>query len=692
MDTKSRSFSHSKILKVIAFTLVVASFTSMVLLGFSTLNNPTVDVFDNPFEDNYYSSGDYNMKIHEISTDLIDLAVKYKNEEYIKAGNSINKEELKYEKEKLFQDFTESDKYNEQLSYQENYKKFQSIYEEDYKKELESTKNRLIRQDLTNFRNIKSKLVQMKGLIYYVKKDENIFTNTKENSINDFKKYPAYIVSDENEYSVYPKEFTKQGNLSDQFSKVDKIEIAFTKDYIDQNISDWEQSRELIKDAMYKMIVLISVLLLSLLYLFIVIGKRRFKHKQVEISSIDKIYTDINFISIFSIIGIWAVIVTDITQNLTYKASFILIGVVSAISCTIVLFLLLSLVRHIKDRTIIKHSVIFIVINKIYELVKDIYDSGNVAIKVAVAVIVYPIVAALSVFFFPIIIALAVWYTHRKVKDYQSIKSGVKKIKNGEVDHKIYIEKEGEFKNLAENINSIGEGFNSAIDNELKSERLKTELITNVSHDIRTPLTSIITYIDLIKREDDLEKLKGYVEVLEQKSNRLKILTDDLFEASKASSGNIPVNYEKIDIVSLVTQGLGELDSQVKESRLDFKITKTDAKMYVKADGRLLWRSIENLLTNIFKYSLKRSRVYIDILDIRDEVEINMKNISSYELNISSDELMERFKRGDDSRSSEGSGLGLSISKSLIEAQGGSFEILIDGDLFKVRIKLPKFK
>ncbi|MES9682110.1 sensor histidine kinase [Gottfriedia acidiceleris] len=219
---------------------------------------------------------------------------------------------------------------------------------------------------------------------------------------------------------------------------------------------------------------------------------------------------------------------------------------------------------------------------------------------------------------------------------------------------------------------------------------MKTELITNVSHDIRTPLNSIITYVDLLKKEKDPIKVQEYVEVLDQKSQRLKLLTDDLFEAAKASSGTIPVHLERIDILSLLTQGLGEVNAKVEALDLTFKINHPQNKLYVAADGKLLWRSVENLLSNIFKYALRGSRVYIDIEDMGNDILLTFKNISAYELNISADELMERFKRGDESRNSQGSGLGLSIAKSLIEIQKGQFSIQVDGDLFKAMIRLPK--
>ena len=277
------------------------------------------------------------------------------------------------------------------------------------------------------------------------------------------------------------------------------------------------------------------------------------------------------------------------------------------------------------------------------------------------------------------------------MKDFNKIQVGAELMREGNLQHYIDIDGKGEFSTLASNINGINEGFKQAVHNELKNERMKTELITNVSHDIRTPLTSLITYTDLLKTETDPEKVREYIEILDQKSKRLKVLTDDLFAAAKASSGDIPIDLQKIDVVALVNQGIGEVSELISAQELDFKLNYPEEKMYVTADGKLLWRAIENVLSNIFNYALEGSRVYIDIL-VNDEqtmTMINFKNISKYELNITEEELMERFKRGDESRTSQGSGLGLSITKSLIENQNGTFEINIDGDLFKSMISLP---
>ena len=277
------------------------------------------------------------------------------------------------------------------------------------------------------------------------------------------------------------------------------------------------------------------------------------------------------------------------------------------------------------------------------------------------------------------------YYILRKLWYLSYIMDGTERIKNGDIHHKLKLIGQDNFTTLADNINNIRDGLDKAIDNQLKSERMKSELITNVSHDLKTPLTSIINYIELIKKEEDIspEYLKDYVNVLDSKSKRLKILIEDLFEASKASSGNIELNMEKIELTQLLRQSIGEMEEKLSEANLDLKVNVPEEKAYIRADGRRLYRVLENLLSNISKYSLPNTRVYIDITRNEGIVRLTMKNISSYELNFNPEEIMERFKRADESRNTEGSGLGLAIARDLVNLQGGTFEIDIDGDLFK---------
>lgn len=243
---------------------------------------------------------------------------------------------------------------------------------------------------------------------------------------------------------------------------------------------------------------------------------------------------------------------------------------------------------------------------------------------------------------------------------------------------------------IAHMINRIGTGLERALQEKVKSERLKADLITNVSHDIKTPLTSIINYVDLLKREKiPNEKVQEYLNVLDQKSQRLKTLTEDLVEASKASSGNLKLEMAKLDLVEMIWQTNGEFEEKYAIRHLELVSSLPDESMIIEADGRRLWRVLENLYNNAFKYAMEHSRVYTDVSRVDGMAYFTIKNVSENPLNINGEELTERFVRGDVSRSTEGSGLGLSIAQSLTKLQGGTFEILIDGDLFKVRVGFP---
>lgn len=297
----------------------------------------------------------------------------------------------------------------------------------------------------------------------------------------------------------------------------------------------------------------------------------------------------------------------------------------------------------------------------------------------------------LSVYTAPLLsIALSVisiFIIKDKVNKIEQIRNGIDKIKNGNIEHKIEIKKDLLFDDIVKDINEIGKTINIAVEERLKSERMKNELITNVSHDLKTPLTAIINYISLMKKEDIQPKhLKDYVQVLDKRSQRLKILIEDLFEASKIGSNNIELNLEENDINQLLTQTLVEMEDYINESKLDFIVNTPDKEVYILADGKKTFRVFENIISNILKYSLEKTRVYIDLVESDKKVHISFKNISKYQLNFDPDEITERFTRGDLSRNTEGSGLGLAIAKGLVQAQGGELKVDIIGDLFIVNI------
>ncbi|HBI91308.1 MAG TPA: hypothetical protein DDY58_02060 [Terrisporobacter glycolicus] len=292
--------------------------------------------------------------------------------------------------------------------------------------------------------------------------------------------------------------------------------------------------------------------------------------------------------------------------------------------------------------------------------------------------------ALIGIIFCDLIMAL---FIIKKLNKLVDIQFGVSELKKGNFDYKIDATKDDMFGKLAMDINNLGYNMSLEVEERLKSERMKTDLITNVSHDLKTPLTAIINYIELIKKENTDLVVKDYVEILDKRSQRLKVLIEDLFEASKVSSNDLELNLEKNDINQLLMQSIVEMDEAIENSQLDFIINVPEEEVYILADGRKTFRVFENLIYNILKYSLEGTRVYIDLMIKENKVNICLKNISKYPLNFDAKEITERFTRGDLSRNIEGSGLGLAIAKGLVEAQGGSLEIDILGDLFIATIE-----
>ena len=284
------------------------------------------------------------------------------------------------------------------------------------------------------------------------------------------------------------------------------------------------------------------------------------------------------------------------------------------------------------------------------------------------------------------VIAGAAWLTVQA----QKIRDEGRALAEGDLEAKI--DTQGMYRDMkahAEDLNAIGQGLNRAVEQRMRSERLKTELITNVSHDIKTPLTSIVNYVDLLKKEELPEKAQEYLTVLDRQSRRLKKLTEDLVEASKASTGNVAVHLSPILVNEIVHQAIGDYSEKLTAGKLEVIVNTYEGNLEAMADGRLLWRVLDNLLGNVCKYALAGTRVYVDLGTHDDRVFLSIKNISRDPLNVSAQDLMERFVRGDASRHTEGSGLGLNIARSLMDLMGGTFDLSVDGDLFKAQLSLP---
>lgn len=370
-------------------------------------------------------------------------------------------------------------------------------------------------------------------------------------------------------------------------------------------------------------------------------------------------------------------------------------AVVSLGVCAVVLTAYLSLVRRIKAKTLWKNSIL----RRIVQLCAYVYRNRSSVTKAIIVAIVLFLInlsmmsgAGVLIIFAVAVDLLAMAILIKYQIEKQKIKTGIMRISAGEVEYKIPLEKmKGDNREMAEAVNNIGEGIQNAVEKSMKDERLKTDLITNVSHDIKTPLTSIINYVGLLKQEEFTDpKIERYLEVLDEKSQRLKILTEDVVEASKISSGNISLEMNHLNLVELVHQTAGEFAEKFEKRELELVLTVPETPVIIRADGRRMWRVLSNIYNNASKYAMCKTRVYADIKADGREVIFSLKNISEQPLNINADELTERFIRGDVSRSTEGSGLGLSIAQNLTEMQGGQFKLYVDGDLFKVTITFPQ--
>lgn len=362
----------------------------------------------------------------------------------------------------------------------------------------------------------------------------------------------------------------------------------------------------------------------------------------------------------------------------------------------LLLLFLLSFSVRVKLGKWWRHTLCYQLFRKIGQFARMIWENIGFLWKVILVMLVLAFFEGIGVLmFFNSDIALLLWLLEKLVLyplvlwycvQLNQLKNGTEKIAGGEPGYQISTKRmTGIFKEQGEQINHISDGMTHAIEERMKSERFKTELITNVSHDIKTPLTSIINYVDLLEKEDlHNETAQEYLEVLERQSSRLKKLIEDLIEASKASTGNLPVHLERLEAGIFMTQTVGEFEEKTKEAGLDLVIEKPETPVYIMADSRHFWRVIDNLMNNICKYAQSGTRVYINLEVKEAQVSITFRNTSKYPLNISSDELMERFVRGDASRNTEGSGLGLSIANSLMDLMGGTFRLYVDGDLFKV--------
>ena len=562
------------------------------------------------------------------------------------------------------------------------------------------------------------------------KETQTIYTNKKayssyaqlEQNLEKIFKEKAYAV-------VYPELSECVTNIPDADLQVwnHTIDQSFdTKDFVfavsvdtkfsvADSMADEAENYKTYSKLMFPMLagaVFGSVLwLIGMVWLTVTAGRKP-KDEEIHLNGFDRWYTEI---AAGTVIGIWlagTIISGTLIANSSLGYSHAVVTViVTCLICgtyTMAWFLIgyLSLVRRIKAGTLWKNSLIRTVLKWIGKCSGKLADfarafSRNTAEKIKVLLVggaflflQFLIIgcgftgAGVFLIILLIVDAAAVIFIIRKADGLDLIMDGLKKISDGELQYKIKTDTlTGKQKVMAEYINNIGGGLDAAVENSLKKERMQTELITNVSHDLKTPLTSIINYVDLMKRENPTDpKIQEYLRILDEKSQRLKVLTEDVVEASKASTGNIKLEMNDIDFVEMVQQVIGEFEEKFQEKNLTMMVHFTDEPSIIYADGQRMWRVLENVFGNVVKYAMEGTRVYAEISNRNKKVTFSLKNISAQPLNISADELTERFIRGDVARNTEGSGLGLSIAKSLTELQGGEFKLYLDGDLFKVMI------
>lgn len=618
----------------------------------------------------------------------------------------------------------------------------ENTYYEDVSKGLNEYGNEIIetkerkptkeeaKNDLLNKVNYgRDQLKQIHNIKFMVKntKTNEYYTNTGYKTFDEFDKnideYTNIKIDKNNSNRSYIKTINKkvsenqthyiEGKLLDatQYNNLE-VHMSFPKnivglDLVQENYYKYTQAIKEVFICLTLMLTNIAILIISL-----IIYKKTKINEETEEGILTKLANKVPIDIILCLMAIDLSLYIPFSLAYYIGYSYMTEKICAVIGAYLLIYAAYTINRRSKkyDRKIyiLKETIIY----KLYKILKNtvisalkvskkiplikriiIVSIGITFIGGVVSVLLYGFFYNEVVLLFgvPMSMILFTLYIVKKLAYLSDIIEGTSRIKNGELDYKIDVLGNDSFTNLAENINNIGEGLENSIETQLRSERMKSELITNVSHDLKTPLTSIINYIELIKKEDVTpEHVNDYIKVLDQKSKRLKILIEDLFEASKASSGNLELNMENIDIVQLLRQSIGEMEEKLSNSNLDIRLNLSSEKINIYADGRRMYRVFENLLSNISKYSLPSTRVYIDLLEFDESIIITMKNISSYELNFDATEITERFKRADESRNTEGSGLGLAISKDLVNLQGGKFSVEIDGDLFKSILEFPK--
>ncbi|MEE0944786.1 MAG: HAMP domain-containing sensor histidine kinase [Clostridia bacterium] len=564
---------------------------------------------------------------------------------------------------------------------------------------------------------------------YYVSINGKEFTNCNAQRAEEIKNGRFYRYYERNkdgsqmreETIPVPYYFNSMEQMTDVI-KTDEIVIctSINEDYVAECEKLWLEQSTLVKGSVVRVFRYIIFALFLLVYLICTVGKNA--DGETTPVWVDYVWTEVH-LAIIGFVGFFAValcvILLDEYQS-GYVPQYILkmcTGSIAAVGSSVILNSVLSVIRKIKCRMFLTTSIICIAVRWAWKvfikitkwILSKLREFRHIMLSVwfrktwmilIFMLFVYTVVIGIcgllllesigSFLFALVLFGFAAFVVAYRAKDIDEVKKGADEIRNGNLSYRIPELKSEDMKALAEDINEIGDGLNKSVAAKLKAERLKTDLITNVSHDLKTPLTSIISYTELLSGVDGLPKeAKDYVAIIAKKSERLKNLTQDLFDVSKVQSGTENFNFEKLDSALLISQAIGENDNEIQKSGLQF-LVKTEKDLYISADGRKMSRVLGNLIDNVIKYAMKNTRVFLTAYEKNGEIYMEIKNISAYEMDFDVEEITGRFVRGDEARTDGGNGLGLAIAKGYVEALGGKFEIVIDGDLFKVVIKFDK--
>lgn len=514
--------------------------------------------------------------------------------------------------------------------------------------------------------------------MYYITDGENTFTNMAGYSKNDFAKNKDAFFSFENNNFEYGD--NTNPNLVRWYPENGEditMYVAFPDEYIKTQQDIWEMGRPIYKST----IIYSAAALMLIVYLIFVTGRKP-GDDELHSNWVDRIYTEILVLSFVPLALVWFSVATEIGYSSAYNSNsamsssqifyLYLLGATTAIVSILCGIILLALTRKIKGKRFIKGGLIYRFYAKITDFIRSFFDGRRfdkfpLTKSLQQRQIVFIIGSAILVFFTLLFLMIPPLFLIPPMLEFVLIYWYIK-YNNSTYDQ-------------------INKGFNESLEEQMKSERMKINLVTNVSHDLKTPLTSIISYVDLLSKEEDLsESARDYANILTEKSNRLKNIVADLFDLAKSTSGDINLDFETLDMKKLIQQTLGDMEDDIEKSGLQIKTKLPVNPVNIVSDGKKLYRVFQNVLDNALKYSLQGTRVFVELEDINGRAVVTIKNTAGYEMDFNPDEILQRFSRGDQARTTDGSGLGLSIAESFTNVCGGDLKLDIDGDMFKVII------